>query len=669
MNESSSSGGSRRGPFRWGIALILTGIALALLALMMWRLARPAEQIVVVPSPQAPPTFSNPAAGNHPPDGKLMPPTAETADYSNIPPSIEQVPVPERAAGDLDRLFTTLVPAHDYFATAQELGNRELGDRTGQAAGYAVGQTAIFQTADGPREAELAYMDDLATFWVETGLSLDQPALVAAAGRLRNEYYPILSRNFGQEWRPGIDGDMRFTVLHVLGATDTYQLGYFTDENQYPRSLFSQSNEREMIYLNMGQLTLGTPLYDGTLVHEVQHLIQWNLDANEDQWFNEGLSQIAEVMAGLDTVDPSPYLEQTNIRLDRWTEFDPEIYAHYGGAFLYLLYFWQQAGDAALAELARQPANGLAAVRNTLAGHLPELSLERFTADWATALFLDGKSADPRYNINGYALPRPFFANRVRQLPFSETATLDQYAIDYIDLDFRGRATLTFAGDTVTALTDEPPGGGPIWFAPPADNARSRLTAAADLSGLSNAELSFAAWYDLEPLYDFAYLSISTDDGATWRVLEPRHAIMGAYGPGWGGQSAEALDHDNNWVSEQIDLSAYTGKAVLLRFDVMTDFEAFGRGFALSHLTIPQLAEQPQWRPSGFVETGHILPQQWEVRLIRKGGAPEVLSLTLDDLNRGRIETELGAEGGALIIMPLTPFVESPADYWLSVER
>ncbi|MHC5804586.1 hypothetical protein ACYTX7_10290, partial [Streptococcus pyogenes] len=77
-------------------------------------------------------------------------------------------------------------------------------------------------------------------------------------------------------------------------------LGYFTDENQYPRSLFSQSNEREMIYLNMGQLTLGTPLYDGTLVHEVQHLIQWNLYDNEDQWFNEGLSQIAEVIAGLD---------------------------------------------------------------------------------------------------------------------------------------------------------------------------------------------------------------------------------------------------------------------------------------------------------------------------------------------------------------------------------
>lgn len=669
MDSLSPSDESISRTLRWGCAIVLVCSGLALLALTAWQEFRPREQTTAVLPAQTMPATGDALVGGHPPDGKVLPVTPPATGITAIPPAIDQSAVPPRAESDLEQLFTAVAPPHDYFATAEELGHVVLGDRTVWSVDYRVGERATFQTADGPREAELIYMDDPAAYWVETGLSLDRSALIAAAGRMHDIYYPTLSRNFGQEWRPGIDGDLRFTVLHVLGAPGTLELGYFTDEDQYPRSLFEHSNEREMIYLNMGRLPVDSLLYDGTLVHEVQHLIQWNLDANEDKWLNEGLSQIAEDMAGLDTVDPAPYLEQTNIRLDRWSKYAPEIYAHYGGSFLYLLYLRQQAGVAALTELARHPANGLAAVRAILAGYLPRLSLEEFTLDWATALLLDGESADPRYSFDDYDLPRPFFANRVRQLPYAQTGTVDQYAIDFIDLDFYGRATITFAGDTTATLTDEPPGGAAMWFAPPINSGRSQLTGAVDLTGIQNAELTFAAWYDLEPLYDFAYLSVSTDNGATWRVLEPNHGVLGAYGSGWGGRSAETSDHSNGWVAEQIDLTPYAGTQIMLRFDVVTDFEESGRGFAVSGLTIPQLAKQPEWWPNGFVETGHLLPQRWGVRVIKEGSAPKVIPLTLDALNRGSVGVELGPEGGTLIVMPLTPYVDSAADYWLSVEK
>jgi len=673
MDRSSASERDIRKALRWGSATLLVGGAIALLVLMAGRTDEPGHdptRAAVAMLTEAGATGVPGAPPSRPPssDGKAMPLGGVTADWSDVAPSVERSPIPEGAAADLDRLFATIIPPHDYFTTARELGNIDTGERTVVSADYEVGQREILQTSDGPREAELVYLDDLAAYWAETGLSLDQAALVAAAGRLRNEYYPLLSQHFGQEWRPGVDGDLRFNVLHLRGAADDTQLGYFTDENQYPRSLFSQSNEREMIYLNMSRLTLGSPLYDGTLVHEMQHLIQWNLDANEDRWLNEGLSQVAEAMAELGTVDPSPYQEQTNIRLDRWTDYGPESHAHYGGGFLYLLYLRQQAGDAALTELARHPANGLAAVRAVLAKYMPDLSLEAFTADWATALFLDGDSADRRFAIDEYDLPRPFLADRVRRLPYAETAVLDQYAIDYIDLDFRGRATIAFAGDTTTPLTSEPPNRKAMWFAPPSDSSRSRLMAAVDLPS-QPTDLTFAAWYDLEPNYDFAYLSVSIDGGVTWRILEPINGSMGAYGPGWNGSSAEAASNQSGWVNERINLSPFAGKSVLLRFDVVTDFEATGRGFAISGLHITRLAEQLSWQPDGFVETGHILPQRWEVRLIREGIAPEVIPLTLDGLNQGRMDVDLGAEGGALVVMPLTPFVESAAHYWLSVER
>jgi hypothetical protein len=57
------------------------------------------------------------------------------------------------------------------------------------------------------------------------------------------------------------------------------------------------------------------------------------------------------------------------------------------------------------------------------------------------------------------------------------------------------------------------------------------------------------------------------------------------------------------------------------------------------------------------------------VRLVRDGREPEVVPLALDKLNRGQVEVDLGSDGGTLIVIPLTPFVSSAADYWLFVDN
>lgn len=626
--------------------------AAGLLGWAALRVARPVA-LVVTPTPTPAATLSATA-----------PLATVTAAFPPVPPTVDGQPPPARAVLDYAHLFTTAVPVLDYLAAAQELGGAPLAQPAAGAPTYAVGDRATFQTADGPREAELLYLDELAAYWAESGLSLDPAALAAAAGRLRERYYPLLSATFGHEARPGIDGDPRFHVLHVLGPPDAFELGYFSDEDEYPRALFAASNEREMVYLNMSQLTVGEPLYDGTLVHEVQHLIQWNLDANEDTWLNEGLSQVAETLAGLDTVAPDAYLEQPYVRLDGWSDAEPDVFAHYAGSYLYTLYLWEQAGDAALRELARHPANGLAAVRAVLAGYRPNLTLEQFSGDWAAALYLDGLSADPRYNLTHAAdLGPPFLSNRARQLPFETTAALDPLAVDYIDLDLSGPVVIAFAGDATATLIDAPPpSGDAFWFAPPANSSRAQLTAAVDLTGLDAPRLDFAVWHDLEVGYDFAYLSISADGGQTWTLLSPARPTAGSYGAAWGGAGG-------GWQRESVGLDAYAGRPVLLRFDVVTDVAGLGQGFALSELTVAGAVVQPVWQPDGFVSTGRLLPQRWEVRLIREGQTPEVIPLALDASNRGQLAVDLGPEGGALVVMPVTPFAATPADYWLRITR
>ena len=652
MNLFSSGEGAARRLAGIGCLVVLLGAA-AWLGWVALRAMRPAASADVIPT-------STPVATGI----TAAPLPTVTAAFPPVPATVDGQPPPARAALDYARLFTTTLPALDYLAAAHELGGAPVARPVATAPTYRVGDRQTFQTADGPREAELIYFDELAAYWVESGLAFDRAALVSAAGRLRDRYYPLLSATFGQEARPGIDDDPRFHVLHVLGPPDAVELGYFSDEDAYPRALFVDSNEREMVYLNMSQLAVGEPLYDGTLVHEIQHLIQWNLDANEDTWLNEGLSQVAETLAGLDTVAPDAYLEQPYVRLDGWSDAEPDVFAHYAGSYLYALYLWEQAGDAALRELARHPANGLASVRAVLAGYRPDLTLEQFSGDWAAALYLDGVSADPRYTIaHADALGPPFLSNRARQLPFETTAALDPFAIDYIDLDLSGPVVIAFAGDATAALIDAPPPtGDTFWFAPPANSSRAQLTAAVDLSGLSAARLDFAVWHDLEVGYDFAYLSASTDGGQTWAVLSPARPTAGTYSAAWGGASG-------GWQSESVRLDGYAGQSVLLRFDVVTDVEGLGRGFALSELTVAGAVVQPGWQPDGFVATGRLLPQRWEVRLIREGRTPEVIPVALDASNRGQLAVDLGPEGGALVIMPVTSFAATTADYWLRVSR
>ncbi|MEZ4517578.1 MAG: hypothetical protein R3C44_12375 [Chloroflexota bacterium] len=150
-------------------------------------------------------------------------------------------------------------------------------------------------------------------------MSLDPEALASAAQVVEAQYLPSLQATFGREWSPGIDQTPRFMVLHVLGSRMILNWGISATKMNIPIRSFYIPMKRKWFIWNMSRLEVESDLYLGTLLHELQHLSQWNMDANEEVWMNEGLSQLAETMAGLDTVDPSAYLEQPRIRLDRWS--------------------------------------------------------------------------------------------------------------------------------------------------------------------------------------------------------------------------------------------------------------------------------------------------------------------------------------------------------------
>ncbi|NIQ55871.1 MAG: hypothetical protein GWN71_21630, partial [Gammaproteobacteria bacterium] len=101
-----------------------------------------------------------------------------------------------------------------------------------------------------------------------------------------------------------------------------------------------------------------------------------------------------------------------------------------------------------------------------------------------------------------------------------------------------GALTVRFTGATATPLLDVlPPSGRHFWWSNRADESLTTLTRAFDLSGVEQATLTYWAWYDIEPGYDYATVEVSTDGGERWQTLSTTagtDADPHGNNPGWG---------------------------------------------------------------------------------------------------------------------------------------
>jgi hypothetical protein len=600
------------------------------------------------------------------------------APLVNPPAEINQELAPERAWQSLDNLMTENYLPRDYYDTATQLGSSQPGERTILREPFTVGDLQIFKTDEGRIQAQLMAVTEHTYFWVETSLRFDAEEVAAAAHRFEVEYYPVVSDIFGQEWRPGVDNDPHFSVLHIDGYNGDEELGFFDSGDEYPWGVVADSNQQEMVYLNMSNLVLGDDLYQGTLIHETQHLIQWNNDANESVWLDEGLAQLTELYAGLDTVETATdYLHEPGTQLNTWNYTDEnELYAHYGASYLFSVYLWEQLGIQAVAELSRHPANSLAGIQAVLAKYKPEMSLSEFVGNWAIANYLDNFAVAPEFGYGNLQLHLPVHESEVSSLDHSLLKTINQYGVHYIELNLTGPVTLSFAGDTTVDLTGmSEKASGQIWYAPGSDELDARLSAEFDLTALDKATLNFSAWYDLEETYDFVYVAVAVDDGEHWEILTPDHATSGEYGPALSGNSLDKQGNSGGWISNSVDLSPYTGQIVTVRFWVLTDSAVSGGGFAVDFISIPELnytydveSGSGDWLAEGFVLVERPLPQPWSLSLILDDDLPQVMPLSLNQSNQGRWTVTLGDQGGILVVSAQNPIVNTPASYWLMVE-
>ncbi|MGZ6347735.1 MAG: hypothetical protein ACXWNC_09250, partial [Anaerolineales bacterium] len=448
-------------------------------------------------------------------------------------------------------------------------------------------------------DASLLYITPHTYFWAQDGVDVNQKDMKALMDTFEGKIYPTDREFFGNEWTPGVDNDPHIYIVYARG-TGASNAGYFSTPDEYNPLVHKYSNGHEMFVFNADNTSLSDQYTYGTLAHEFQHMIHWNLDANESSWMNEGFSVLAEYLNGYPAYFDYDYVQNPDLNLTDWLPDPGANGPHYGESFLFLDYFLSRFGDKATQALVKDQENSLPSVDDTLKNlNITDpqtgqpITADDVVMDWMVAMYLkDGSVGDGRYTFSNYSnAPQSHDTQTIDACPQSpKDMSVNQYGAEYIDISCTGNYTLTFQGSTQTGLLPADPHSGKYAFwSNKGDSSDMTLTHDFDFSSASAPiKLSYWTWYDIEKGYYYVYLEASTD-GQQWTILNTptcsdKDTSGNAYGCGYtaksgGGDTAQ-------WINETVDLSQYAGKKVQLRFEYVTDAAVNGEGFLLDDVSI-----------------------------------------------------------------------------------
>jgi len=232
-----------------------------------------------------------------------------------------------------------------------------------------------------------------------------------------------------------LDNDPRLIVFYsALGSFQGTSFdGYFSPYNQVTEAEAhlmnppGHSNECEMIYMTCYPLSPIAPVRLSVLAHELEHLIHWGFDADEDSWLDEGCAELAMVAYGVP--DPiSGFNSNPDNNLTAWNQST----ADYVKVMLFFTYLQEHYDDTGLiSDLIADPANGMSSLEAQIALHYPQLTVNEVLRNWTVANTLDKpEPGNGLYNYTQLALP-VFYSTSMNSVPTGTNLSLSAYAADY----------------------------------------------------------------------------------------------------------------------------------------------------------------------------------------------------------------------------------------------
>ncbi len=598
--------------------------------------------------------------------------------------------------------------------------------------------------------AVLADATDGIYLWVEQGIGYDPDKLQTVANRLDILFDVLrIKDNLGAIQTvpqarsdlnnlqllqiPDVDSDPH---LYILFAQDlaTSNATIFNPNDSLPAPLApgGYSNQHELLIANVSAfpgIALDNNAFSAVLVEQMQSMLAFYNNPHQADWLREALSTymlLQTQQRDITQNDVAAFLSapQTPLmQLPSLTSTGEE----YGGTQLFLRYIRQRYGSSVFHDLFSEPGDGLSALDhalqtngvNDLISNQPVTAADAF-ADFAMTNLVNQSFGDGRYLYRNLDAASGMHAPAlVLQDNFNfnlANRSASQFGTSYLALNATKATdfTLYFQGAAQTPRLPIPDDGNNhfYWSGSGLDSATS-LTRSFDLSNVEKATLTFDAWYNMIPDWNYAYVEVSDDQGQTWKILptdvtttvDP-YAV--SYGPGFtgisntqppqpfpalgvllgtdgltitqitpGGAVANTTIQEGDviagydghvwqstpsvlgllsqhkpgdtlslyiqrgsqylsvdvvlgksptrffpqnslWLPQQVDLSAYAGKQIQVRFQYISVAEIADKGFAVDNIAIPEISYQDDaesgvqgWTLNGWQQMTNAIPQRF----------------------------------------------------------
>lgn len=522
---------------------------------------------------------------------------------------------------------------------------------------------------------ELRAIGEHIYIWVEQNVSSSPEIVQNLVTRFDTEIYDFVRSLWESELNLGIDGENRIHIL-ITAQLPQGTGGYFSSRNATPASIMPFSNELDMLILSdkilLSQYQIGLM---STAAHEFQHLIRNDIDFNETSWMNEGFSTLTEHLLGFDTANILMYdfMSAPQTQLNAWGLGDNRV-AEYGAAMLFMIYLHDRFGMEFIQTLSLDSESGLIAVNNTLQA-FDEPHVDIIFADWVLANFLQQNNTDYGYRTLSN-LPSVNLAEINYNYPFDVSRRLSQYSSDYFFLgNLAPSLTISLTiPDTVGLIPIDASSGQMMWYSQRGDNSNPRLTRVFDLHEVDSAQLEYRVWYDLETDWDYAYLTLSSDNGTTWEMLSTpemsnSNPVGRAYGIGYTGQSL-------TWLEQSVSLDDFVGQEILLRFEMVTDDALNHVGIALDDIRLEAIDYSSDfendgggWQSEGWIHSDNRLPQRAWVQVVEHHGTEFTMTRYLAHGNESwMFDIAPETDYITLAFSPFSPMTTEKVDYLLSFD-
>lgn len=354
-------------------------------------------------------------------------------------------------------------------------------------------------------------------------------------------------------------------------------------------------------------------LYESIFAHEFQHLIHDDWQPADDLFMNEGCSEFTRLICGYgpDYGRYNHFFATPDNSLTEWgDQGDINILADYGAVALWTIYL-EDHYPGILRQFFLSGVGGVEGLNLALSSY--RTNFDAVFHNWRLAnLLRTSLIGGGIYNYFSINLNAPGVSQvkmnqiKYQYVPwtygssFGTTKTalgydtgikeIATYGTDYVKFtDWNMRGTIHFDGNDYATLSTGWELIGDTWYSGSGVDLIDTSIVGEGYVNPANPVLAFDTYYDIEEYWDFGFVQISTDGGASWTSLSNEYttllhdenalpAIIENL-PGLTGSS-------DDWIQMEFDLSDYAGSFVQIRFRYMTDWATTEEGWYVSNVQL-----------------------------------------------------------------------------------